>query len=120
MNILCDQCVNSDVVNALRTAGFNSIHASEVRLSRSSDQDIFRYAQRSRRVLLTFDHGFGNITQFPIRNSSGVVIIYIAEMKRQMVIDRTLYVFQQLLKHRQAARHLFIVDTESVRIWPKE
>jgi len=88
-------------------------------LSRSSDQDVFRYAQRSGRVLLTFDHGFGNITQFPIRNSSGIVLVYIAEMTRQTIIDRTLYVFQQLLKHRQAARHLFIVEVDSIRIWPK-
>ena len=119
MNILCDQCVNRDVVNALRNADFNTLHASEVGLSRASDQDIFRYAQRSGHVLLTFDHGFGNITQFPIRNSAGIVLVYIAEMKRQTIIDRTLYVFQQVLKHRQAARHLFIVGIEVVRIWPK-
>ncbi len=120
MNILCDQCVHRDIVFILRKSGFNTIHASEVRLSRASDMDIFRYAQRSRRILLTFDHGFGNITQFPIRNSPGVVLIYVAEMNNQTIINRTLYVFDHLLKHRQATGKLFIIDSESIRIWPKE
>lgn len=119
MRILCDQCVNRDVVESLQQAGLDAVHTSKVRLSRASDQEIFRYAQRSRRILLTFDHGFGNITQFPIRDSNGIIVIYVAEMDRQTVIDRTLYVFQRLLKHRQAARHLFIVELDSIRIWPK-
>ena len=119
MNILCDQCVTRDVVNALRKAGFNTVHTSELGLSRSSDQEIFRYAQRAKRVLLSFDHGFGNITQFNIRNASGVVVVYIAEMKRQVIIERILFVFQQVLKQRQVVRHLFIVEMDSIRIWPK-
>ena len=120
MNILCDQCVNRDIVLALREVGFNAIHTSEIKLSRASDQEVFHYAQRSHRVLLTFDHGFGNITQFPIRNSNGIVLIYIAEMSRQTIIERTLYTFQHLLKHRSAARTLIIVERDSIRIWPKK
>ncbi len=119
MDILCDQCVHHDVVLTLRESGFNVLHTSEIRLSRASDMDIFRYAQSSRRILLTFDHGFGNIAQFPIRNSHGVVLIYVAEMNKQTIIDRTLYVFNHLLKHRQASGKLFIIGSESIRIWPK-
>ena len=119
MNILCDQCVNKDVVIALREAGLNVVHTSEVALSRASDMDVFRYAQRSRRVLLTFDHGFGNITQFPIRNSYGIILFYIVEMDRQSIVDRALYIFKQLLKHREASRRLFIVEAKNIRVWPK-
>ena len=119
MNILCDQCVNRDVVFALRKAGFNIVHTSEIGLSRASDEVVFRYAQRTRRILLTFDHDFGNITQFPIRNSQGIVLIYTADMDRQMIIDRTMYVFQCLLKNRYASGQLFIIEKGSIRIWPK-
>lgn len=119
MNILCDQCVNRDVVIALRQSGFNTVHTSEVGLSRANDQDVFRYAQRSRRVLLTFDRGFGNITQFAIRNSHGIVLVYIVEMSKQMILERTLYVFEKLLKNKSASHQLILVEKESIRIWPK-
>ena len=119
MNILCDQCVNRDVVVSLRAAGFNVMHTVEIGLSRASDMDIFRYAQHSRRILLTFDHGFGNITQFPIHDSYGVVLIYIAGMDRQAIVERTLFVFKHLFKNRQLSGRLFIIKTKSVRMWPK-
>ena len=120
MNILCDQCVNKDVIAALHQSGFNAVHTSAVGLSRADDMAVFRYAQRTRRVLLTFDRGFGNITQFPIRNAYGVVLVRVADMDRQTIIGRTLYVFEHTLKSRQAARTLVIVEHQSIRIWPKE
>src|SRR3989338_10692148 len=119
-NILCDQCVNRDVIVALRETGFNVIHTSEVKLSRASDIRIFEYAHHSRRILLTFDHDFGNITRFPIRDANGVVLVYIAEIDRRTIVQRTLYIFESLLKNRQAAGSLIIVKHDSIRIWPKK
>ena len=119
MNIFCDQCVNHDVVVALRAAGLNVVHASDVGLSRAGDMDIFRYAQHSRRILFTFDHGFGNLTRFAIHDSYGVVLMYIAGMDRKTIVDRTLFVFKHLLKNRHISGRLFIIKTESIRIWPK-
>jgi len=119
MNILCDQCVNTDVINVLRTRGFDVVHTSNVKLSRSDDKAVFSYAQKSRRILLTFDRDFGNITQFAIRNAYGVVIFYIDQMSKQEIIQRVLYTFEHSLKNRDCRRSLFIVDSKSIRVWPK-
>jgi len=119
MKILCDQCINRDVILALRDVGFDVVHTSEIRLSRASDETIFHHSRRLRRVLLTFDHDFGNITRFSIRNCPGVVVIYTANMTKEMIIERALHTFKYLFKNRYPSGQLFIVESDSIRIWPK-
>jgi predicted nuclease of predicted toxin-antitoxin system len=70
MKIFADHCVHTDVVEMLRSLGFQVQKASEVNLEKSSDEEIFNYAVKTKQVLLTFDKDFGNIIRFNIRKSA--------------------------------------------------
>ena len=48
---------------------------SEVGLKGRNDQDVFNYAWRTRRLLLTHDEDFWNDRQFPEHRNPGVVIL---------------------------------------------
>jgi predicted nuclease of predicted toxin-antitoxin system len=118
MKILCDQCINNDTFLALKLAGFDAVHASALKLSTATDEEIFQRAQQTRRILLSFDHDFGNILRFQIRNSYGVVIVYIDGMTKEQIVSRTLDTFTTFLKNTPPRHRLIIIDHRSIRMWP--
>ena len=119
IKIFADQCVNRDVVEALKgSERFKVVSASNVNLHDASDDEIFNYVLKNNYVLLTFDKDFGNILRFDIRNSSGVVIVYIEDMDKEEIIKNTLNFFKEFNK-LQLKRRLFIIEKDIIRIWPK-
>ena len=119
MIIRADQCIHRDLIKAMREGGLQVIHTSEINFQTSPDEDVFQYALKHRRILLSFDKDFGNVTRFPIRHAFGVVLVYIAEMDKDKIVERTLYFFHEYIKNREVKRRLFIVEKDNVREWPK-
>ncbi len=119
MKVLCDHCVPSSIVHKLRSLGHSILEARDVGLARASDEALFEFALRSKRLLITLDHDFGNITRFFIQKSHGVVVIYAAEMNRDEILNRIQYLFQTYFKHRNPQGTLFILEAHGVRFWPK-
>ena|SRR3989338_2984289 len=118
MRIFADQCVNTDIIEALRNLRLQVITASEAGLDRAGDAEIFAYCLKNSRILLTFDKDFGNIIRFNIRKSHGTVIVYIEGMSREEILHRTISFFQHTTANKLKSR-LFIIEPEDIRIWPK-
>ena len=69
-----DQNIRIEVNTALRDAGIDSVHASNVSLQRASDPEIFQYATDNGRTLVTRDADFGDLNIFPLPvHHSGVI-----------------------------------------------
>lgn len=58
MKVLCDEHVPSALENALRGEGIETVHASDVLESGTSDDDLLEYARSERLVVLTNDSDF--------------------------------------------------------------
>ena len=72
---LVDESVDPAVTEWLRSKGWNAVHAREVGLARHSDEDIFAFAHREDRILLTHDAGFLDDRAFPPHRNAGVVVL---------------------------------------------
>ena len=118
MTIFADHCVNTDVVNALRENGFEIERASEKDLDKATDEEIFSYVLKRKQVLLTFDKDFGNIVRFNIRQSKGIVIVYVERMDKKQIMDKTVAFFKKI-KEKFLKGTLFIVEHDDIRIWPR-
>ena len=113
--ILADACIHSDLVGALREAGFDVLAASQVGLSRASDEKVFKSAVVRKRILLTFDRGFGDIFRFDISGSPGVVILLINQMTKEEIINLPLAFFT-FWKNRNFRGKLAIIGKRKIRI----
>lgn len=60
MKFLVDQNVRYRVVVALRMAGYNATHTSEIGLSTIEDEIILEKSVKEGLILITFDEGFGD------------------------------------------------------------
>ena len=116
MDILADQCVNKDVIVALKREGFNIITVFDVKLGGADDETIFNYAVNNNRVLLTFDKDFGNILRFNINNSPGVAIIYVENLTKDEIIANALGFFAKFNSSQMKGK-LFIIEKSKLRIW---
>ncbi len=62
-----------DVAEALRSAGYDVIRASEVGQARADDDQILRQAIDGNRFLLTLDEHFGDWVVLPLSRHPGVI-----------------------------------------------
>lgn len=63
MKFLADQNSRFRAVSALREAGYDTLHTSEIELAEAEDQTILKWAIQNNRTLITFDQGFGEQRQ---------------------------------------------------------
>ncbi len=72
LEILADECVHKDLVEALEREGFDILRVKDIEKG-ANDERVFELAKESKRVLLTFDRGFGDFFRFDIESSAGIV-----------------------------------------------
>ncbi len=118
MRILGDHCIHGDLVAALSKVGVAITKVSDKKLADASDQEIYAYAQQHKYTILTYDKDFGNIVRFNIRHSQGIVIVYIEGMRKEEIIDKTIYFFKNF-KEKEFTGKLFLIEKDGIRIWPK-
>lgn len=76
---LVDESLGIGVTMALRREGWNVKDVSEVDLKGHSDEDVFEYAKRESRILLTHDEGFFDDKRYPLGRNPGVIVLPGAE-----------------------------------------
>jgi predicted nuclease of predicted toxin-antitoxin system len=114
LKILADECVHEDLIEAIRGEGFDVLNVRELAQG-ASDENVFELAMKQKRVLLTFDREFGNIFIYDIKNSFGVVIILIGQLKKEEIIKyTTTFLKSELAKNMK--KKLAIIGKKKVRI----
>ncbi|MBN2492008.1 MAG: DUF5615 family PIN-like protein [Planctomycetes bacterium] len=89
MKFKLDENVGRRGQTLLVSAGNDVTTVREQGLWGAPDQEIFQRCQAEQRVLITLDHGFGNVLRFPPRGSSGLVILELAlQATPNMVVER--------------------------------
>jgi predicted nuclease of predicted toxin-antitoxin system len=72
---IIDECLGVEVTKALRKNDWNVKDVNEVRLKGHSDEDIFAYAKRECRILLTYDEDFLDDKRYPLPGNPGVIVL---------------------------------------------
>jgi len=117
LKILADESIHQDLIRTLIGAGFNILIANEANLKGASDDSIFNFAVKTKRVLLTFDREFGNFFRFNIRKSAGVVIILVDRMEKKEIIKNTVSFFKNVRqKQKDLKGKLIIISKTKARI----
>jgi predicted nuclease of predicted toxin-antitoxin system len=72
---LVDESLGVEVARYLRGKGYNTLFVADVDLDGHSDEDIFAYAWREKRMLWTHDRDFLDDARFPEHRNRGVVVL---------------------------------------------
>ena len=115
IKFFADECVHIDVISALRENGFDVLDVREAGISGSDDEAVFNFAKAHKRVLLTFDRGFGDIFRFNISKSPGVIIVLIHKMSGTEIIKIVLG-FANFIQSQNFKGKLAIIGKTKIRI----
>ena len=72
---LVDEDVGIEIAQFLRQRHYNAIFVGDVGLAGRDDTEVYGYAWREKRVLLTHDHDFLDDKKFPEHRNPGVVVL---------------------------------------------
>lgn len=113
--IFADECVHQELIESLRQTGFDISSVKEIDLAGVNDDFIFNFAVKKKKILLTFDRGFGDFFRFDIKNSSGVVIVLIGKMEKKEIIRNILLFFKSKIAEELSGK-LVIIGKKKIRI----
>lgn len=116
IKLLADECVNTDVVLGLRKEGLDVLTVREASLTGTDDERIFKFAVENKRVLFSFDRGFGDIFRFNIKRSSGVMIVLVGQMRKGDIVKIVLGFLAVLGKRASLRGKLAILGKTRIRV----
>ena len=114
--IFADECINLDVIFALRQSGFDTLTVKDAELTGSDDETIFEFACENKRILLTYDRGFGDIFRFDMSKSGGVIIVLTGKMEKNEIVNIVLTFISTINKQADLCGKLVIIGKSKIRI----
>ncbi len=115
MRLLADENTPYPAIAALRSDGHDVISIAE-RSPGASDIDIFAWAIREDRIVLTFDKDFGDIARLTPASATCGVILFRGGMPSPRDIGR--YFVDTIRGRSDWAGHFSVVEPNRVRRWP--
>jgi predicted nuclease of predicted toxin-antitoxin system len=97
----------------LQDLKWNTTFAGEVGLSGHSDEDVFAYAFRENRLLLTHDRDFLDDRRFPIHRNPGVIVFPGADGSGEPLVAALRSVIPVIGSYRKAFRRFKIHITRT-------
>ena len=109
-----DENLPTEVLEVLRTAGFDAISAVDQGLGGAVDPDISQVCKREGRALLTLDVDFADIRAYPPEDYPGVVVLRLARQDKHTILNAVSRIVQHL-RTLPLQGQLWIVEESRIR-----
>jgi len=76
LKFVIDEDMPRSTAKVLKSRGYEVLDVRDCGLRGKNDDEVFRFAQKEKAIVLTGDLGFGNILHFPVGSHSGIVIAH--------------------------------------------
>ena len=98
----------------LKQKGFDVISLSEKR-PRADDKEVLSIAVKEKRVLITFDHDFGELIFRFKKKSSGIILLKIYPQKPESILPKLVKVFNLKIDFENS---FCIIEINRIRVIP--
>ena len=115
MKFLLDGGVPRSIQDYLSQAGFDVLRLVQVNLADATDEQVFSFAQKEKRVLITRDKDFGNLNDYPLGAHKGIIVIRDPNLSAKKIRQ----VFEKAwleLKTEDISGSLIVITQKKVRI----
>ncbi len=108
MRFIIDADLPAFMARRLRELGHACNHMSELGRGTEPDAAVYALAQNERRIIISKDRRFADITEFPLEEHFGVIRIRARDLRRE---ELTLLVEDFLGRHPESLDHTLVVLT---------
>ena len=119
MKFKLDECLDVRLADLFSDAGHDVKTAFEEKLSGAPDEYVYSVCLQGARILLTQDMDFSNPFRFSPLPSQGIIVL---RNPSQLLAEAEYLVRTVIMKipEESPQGHLWIVDRQRIRIWPRE
>jgi predicted nuclease of predicted toxin-antitoxin system len=116
IKFLIDEDIPRSAAKVLRDRGYEVLDVRDCGLRGEPDEEVFKFAQEEKAVLLTGDLGFGNLLRFPVGKHSGVVIVHFPNEISASKLNNQITKAFDTLTEKDLDRTLMILEPGKIRI----
>ncbi len=110
---LVDESLGPEVANMIKNQGWNVKYVDEIGLKGHDDHDVFSFAWRDDRILLTHDRDFLDDRAFPLYRNPGVIVLPGGAGDEQALTNAMMFVFTMVAPFREVHRKVKVaVDSD--------
>ncbi|HVT80614.1 MAG TPA: DUF5615 family PIN-like protein [Phycisphaerae bacterium] len=115
MKLLADENIDLFIVDYLRSRGHDTTWIREFARG-SQDVDILQLGQEEQRVIITFDHDFGDLVFRQNLPNAGVVLLRFEARSRIGLLHAFQHAWPSIEPY--AANHFVVVSEQKIRVRP--
>ncbi|KFD40833.1 hypothetical protein HX99_05430 [Peptococcaceae bacterium SCADC1_2_3] len=116
LKFVIDEDMPRSKAKILKTKGYETLDVRNCGLRGASDDEVFRFAQKEKAVILTGDLGFGNLLYFPVSSHYGIVITHFPnEISTSELNNQIIKAFDNLIE-TDFKGNLIILEPGKIRI----
>ena len=116
LKFLIDEDMPRSTAEVLKAKGFQVLDVRDCGLRGKSDEEVFRFAQKEKAIILTGDMGFGNILRFPLGEHCGIVVAHFPNEMSTAELNRQIAVAFDKLSEVDFQNNLIILEPGKIRI----
>jgi predicted nuclease of predicted toxin-antitoxin system len=113
---LIDEDMPRSTAKILKSNGFEAFDVRDYGLRGKNDEEVFKFAQINKAVLLTGDLGFGNLLHFPVGTHSGIFIAHFPNEISSRELNDQIIKAVISLKEDEFYGNLIILEPGKLRI----
>jgi predicted nuclease of predicted toxin-antitoxin system len=116
LKFLIDEDIPRSTAKVLRDRGYEVLDVRDCGLRGDSDEEVFKFAQKEKAVILSGDLGFGNLLHFPVGRHSGIVVAHFPNEISSSELNNQLVKSFDTLTEKDFNRNLIILEPGKIRI----
>ncbi len=111
-----DEDMPRSTEKVLKEHGYDAKDIRDCGLRGAPDEEIYKFAQKEKAVILTGDRDFGNILRFPLGDHFGIVVAHFPNEMPTLEINRYLIERFKKLSEDDFRGNVIIIETHKIRI----
>lgn len=116
LKFVIDEDMPRSTARVLKAKGYEVLDVRDFGLRGESDDEIYKFAQKEKAVILTGDLGFGNLLHFPVGSHSGIVIAHFPNEVSTSELNNQIIKTFETLTEIDFKGNLIIIEPGKVRI----
>lgn len=116
LKFVIDEDMPRSTAKILNARCYEALDVRDHDLRGKSDDEVFKFAQNEKAVLLTGDWGFGNLLHFPIGSHAGIVIAHFPNEVSTLELNQQIVMALENLDEIDFKGNLIIIEPGKIRI----
>ena len=116
MRFIIDEDLPRSTGTILKENGFDVLDIRDHGLRGVEDEEIYKFAQKEKAVILTGDRRFGNILRFPLGSHYGIVIAHFPNEMLPIQINHHILEMLMNLSEEDFKGSVIIIEPYKIRI----